>query len=196
MGTLNNILSHLKQTPNWGNKIYCLVETGTYLGDSVAAALKEPAIGPIYSIELQERYYNASELRFLSERQVKILYGNSHSWISSIMTNRHKIYANPPKETNFIFWLDAHIDWGNYQENLTPKVNWCPLMDELTVIKEYYRPGDIIAIDDLRIIRKQDGWGSEVVYQQLIDMVASINPRFNTILLDSNDAKEDILLAF
>lgn len=114
-----------------------LVETGTYLGDMVAAIA--PTFMNIISIELSHELYVRAKQRFILTPNVEILYGNS----KDILPNVIKTIHNP------IFWLDAH-----YSEGITARGDKdTPIAEELEIIKDVAK---VILIDDARCFGKGD----------------------------------------
>lgn len=78
-----------------------LVETGTYLGDMVAAAKRH--FTRIYSIELDPELYNQAVRRFARWPHILILPGDSAQVLSDLV-NR---LTGPT-----LFWLDGHFSQG------------------------------------------------------------------------------------
>jgi hypothetical protein len=81
--------------------------------------------------------------------------------------------------------LDAHIDGGNYDHQKTPKRNWCPIYEELKIIKNNSIKNHILIIDDFRLLGK-DGWGLEVTVENIIKAALEINEKYEVIIEHDN----------
>ncbi len=115
--------------------IKTLVETGTYLGDTLYALAHD--FVELYSIELSEHYYKLAQLRFRNYSNVHLLQGDSGKVLKELV----------PKLNNpALFWLDGHYSGG-----LTAKGDLeCPVYEELKAIfSSAYN--HIIFIDDARL---------------------------------------------
>ena len=75
------------------------IETGTYLGQGVRAALTA-GFTKIYTIELYEPNYRAAVIKFQHNLNIRCLYGDSRNILESILL-LHKDEAP-------LLWLDAH----------------------------------------------------------------------------------------
>ncbi len=116
-------------------KIDCLVETGTYLGDMVYAQRKR--FSKIHSIELSNDLYKNAMKRFNAFPHIKIHYGDSGKILNEIV---------PCLNEKAIFWLDGHYSGG-----ITAKgESECPVFEELEAIFKKDL-GHIILIDDARL---------------------------------------------
>ena len=166
-------------------------ETGTFLGGGTRAAL-ETGFDKVITIELQEYLYIQC-LQSLDEEiksgKVEIHLGNSKDLISELINN---------VDERITFWLDAHIDGGNYIQGVTPNINPCPLYDELIAIKNHKRNDHIILIDDLRIIGSSDrngyGWGTFTHLDTIKSLILNINPNYEFSFEDGVE-QNDILVA-
>ncbi len=114
--------------------IATLVETGTYLGDTVAACL--PRFEHLYTIELDEALYDAARSRFNGHPNVTVIQGDSYTEL-----NRLAFEIMEPA----LFWLDAHYCAGPTAKGPhDPPLEW-----ELRAIVLRGK-GDVILIDDAR----------------------------------------------
>jgi hypothetical protein len=183
MGCLNDAIDKL----NFINlSEYIFVETGTYHGLSAKKAY-DVGFKKIYTIELQKHIFDIAKenLKNCFDR-VNLYLGDSKIILPSII--------NENQNEKIIFWLDAHIDGGNYNELLTPKnIEVCPLHFELLEIKKSKRNDHIILIDDMRIIDSY-GWGVNVSKSLLKQQLLQINPQYKFSFIDSGNDKNDIML--
>jgi hypothetical protein len=112
-----------------------LIETGTFLGDTVAANLD--AFDRIYSIELSDELYENAVKRFRRCRHVKLLHGDSGDLLSAVVKGIHE---------RALFWLDGH-----YSGYMTAKgATATPIYKELHAIIEHPSKSHVILIDDAR----------------------------------------------
>ena len=116
-------------------KYNILVETGTYLGEMVAAQRKN--FNTIYSIELGVALYKKAKAKFKNNKNVIILQGDSGKVLPHVLSE-----INEPA----IFWLDGH-----YSAGITAKGDKeCPIFEELDAIFHSRKFNHIILIDDAR----------------------------------------------
>ncbi len=134
--------------------INLLVETGTYLGDMIAALKNH--FTKLISIELSQELYQAALKRFKKDKHVTLVHGDSGVALQDLVTK-----INEPA----IFWLDGHYSGGITAMGKTV----CPIFDELTAIfkSEYHH---ILLIDDARLF---DGTNDYPTLEQLISFIKS-----------------------
>ncbi len=113
----------------------CLVETGTYYGEMVAALRKQ--FDRIYSIELDPELAGYSRQRFKNYPQVKILEGDSGALVPQVVAQLDR---------PAVFWLDA----GYYGVDLT-KGDLSRLLTELRAILSSRVREHVVLMDDARI---------------------------------------------
>ena len=75
------------------------VETGTYLGDGVQAALKA-GFDKIWTIELYEQKYREAAKKFRDDEKVACLFGDSRDLLGEVLSKC--------KDMDPLIWLDAH----------------------------------------------------------------------------------------
>ncbi len=114
-----------------------LVETGSYKGDTVAAAVGR--FQRIYSVEQSEELHAAVSARFRREQAVTIIHGDSAPALG-------KLRPELGGESVF-YWLDAHWCAG---EDTAGSGSQCPLLGELGAIGTL-NAESVIAIDDARL---------------------------------------------
>lgn len=113
----------------------CLVETGTYYGEMVAALRKQ--FDRVYSIELDPKLAEYSRQRFKNDPQVKILEGDSGVLVPEVVAQLDR---------PAVFWLDA----GYYGVDLT-KGDLSRLLTELRAILSSSVREHIVLMDDARM---------------------------------------------
>jgi hypothetical protein len=116
-------------------KTTILVETGTYMGDTLYALYNE--FDKLYSIELSELFYAKAVKRFRNYPKINLINGDSGRRLFELVPNL--------KERS-LFWLDGHYSGG-----LTAKGDKeCPVYEELAAI--FKSPLEhVIVIDDARL---------------------------------------------
>lgn len=121
------------------------IETGTYLGDTVAAV--KNLFSEIHSVELGGKLAEEARKRFLRYPQIHIHQGDSAKVLPRIL-------QESPKSR--LFWLDAH-----YSEGVTVGDDeHLPLISEIKTILGHWVSGSVILIDDARLMGKQKGYPS------------------------------------
>jgi hypothetical protein len=159
-------------------------ETGTYEGRTSRDA-KDIGFKRVITTELQERLYQES-IQMSKGYDIEFHLGDSPELMRKIL---------PTVEGKITFWLDAHIDGGNYIPGVTPDVRQCPLYEELEVLKTLDRKDHNILIDDMRIIGTI-GWGVGTVKEILIQKILEINPSYQISFLEGEgNHPNDILVA-
>ncbi len=124
-------------------KINTLVETGTYLGDTLFN-LKDD-FKRLFSIELDTDLFNKAVLRFKPYGQVTILQGDSGIILEMVMK---KI------DCPTIFWLDGHYSGG-----ITAKGDLdSPIKREIYLILNHYIKTHVVLIDDARCFNGRNGY--------------------------------------
>ena len=111
-----------------------LIETGTYMGATVAACVGH--FERIYTIELDQPLYEAARNLFAGEPTVTVIHGDSCTELSRLASE----VAGP-----VVFWLDAHYSYGETAKGPhDPPLPW-----ELRAILDRGER-DVILIDDAR----------------------------------------------
>lgn len=124
-------------------KLKVLVETGTYLGDMIAALKND--FDEIYTIELGHKLWLNARKRFKHYKHIKVIEGDSSKEL-------HKIV--PQITQTSLYWLDGHYSGG-----ITAKADKvCPIFDELEAIFNSKVNGHVILIDDARLFNGQDDY--------------------------------------
>ena len=116
-------------------KLTTLVETGTYLGDTVYSM--KDRFTRIASIELSQELYERAKARFQRVPHVTIHHGDSATVLPRVLTDIH---------APCLFWLDGHYSGG--QTALADKET--PILAELEAVASHSVKGHVILIDDAR----------------------------------------------
>jgi hypothetical protein len=171
-----------KQLPNYISDIF--FETGTYKGQTARLA-SDVGFKRVITVELQEYLYEESKLMSKEYDNIEFHLGDSPSIMFDVLSDI---------DDRITFWLDAHIDPGNYIPGKTPEIRKCPLVEELDIIKSLKRKDNIILIDDIRAFRKDNGWGHNVILNELISKIKEINIDYEISFIDG-EVENDILVA-
>jgi hypothetical protein len=133
-----------------------LVETGTYLGDMVAAM--KPHFNRIYSIELSVELYERARIRFQADRNIVLINGDSGSQIAKVVEE-----IDMPA----LFWLDGH-----YSAGITARGEKdTSIFEELSHILAGKRLGHVIMIDDARC------FGSDPAYPSIEEITRFVKAK-------------------
>jgi hypothetical protein len=113
-----------------------LVETGTYMGDMVAAMSAD--FDQIHSIELGPDLFEKARQRFAGMAHVQLHQGDSATTLPEVLRR-----LNGPA----LFWLDGH-----YSAGITAKGSKdTPIVEELEAIYRHDAQRHVILIDDARL---------------------------------------------
>ena len=129
-----------------------LVETGTYMGDTVAAL--RPHFRRIISIELSPQLAAAATERFAAVPSVTILVGDSAQTLPHLLGG-----LDGPA----LFWLDGHWSGG-----VTARGDIVsPIVAELeAVLSDRYE--HVVLIDDARLFVGSDGYPTQAALRELV----------------------------
>lgn len=130
-----------------------LVETGTYLGDTIDAMID--SFDVIYSVELFAPLYEKAKLRFANRMKVNLYLGDSSHEIKKIISK-----LDGPA----LFWLDAHFSGEGTGRGL----NDTPIIQELSIIFSDSSSSHIILIDDASDFDGNNGYPSLTVLQGFV----------------------------
>ncbi|WP_343702447.1 hypothetical protein [Chitinophaga sp.] len=145
--------------------IKTLVETGTYLGDMVAAQL--PHFSRILSVELSEELYKRARIRFRRNPEVELYQGDSGKVLHTVA---------PRLKEPAIFWLDGH-----YSAGITAKGDLiCPIYAELDAILPLPVP-HVLLIDDAQDFTGQYDYPT---LEELTDYIKKKNPAYQVEVKD------------
>lgn len=154
------------------------IETGTFLGDGVQAAL-DAGFETIHSIELNDDMYRDACARFRNTPGVTIWHGDSADVLPQILER-----VGPVRCT---LWLDAHAS-GPLSGG---RSGGTPVLDELDAIAAS-EARCLIMIDDRRLFGSSE-W-SFVTEPQAIDALRRIHRVMYTISHEDGFIRDDILV--
>jgi hypothetical protein len=153
------------------------VESGSHIGRSIDVAL-ECGFKEIHSIELSSKFYTYCSKKYFGNQKVHLYLGDSSEVLKFVLP---KI-----KDRNKTIWLDGHFSGSD----TVCGSKYSPLMEELEIIKYYYKKRDIIIVDDLRCWVKGEHCDFDV--NDIKEKLLQINGNFEFIYEDSYQG--DILL--
>lgn len=134
-----------------------LVETGTYEGDMVAACVH--AFKKVYSIELDNWFFEQATRRFKDNSKVTILQGDSGKKILDVLNG----LSEPA-----VFWLDGHYSAGTTAKGELDT----PVAMEIEHIFNHKIKNHVILIDDARCF---DGTNDYPKLERFIAEVRKMN---------------------
>ena len=168
------------------------IETGSFLGNGIQSAI-DAGFKKIYSIELSMELYERCKKRFKDNNNVYLKQGDS-----SIVLNELLKGSSSDANNNITYWLDGHYSGGS---TVKGNIN-SPIINELEIIKKYYKAGDIILIDDIRLCTDLENelYDFECNPKDLENKLLEINPNFQLEYIDSYRGntlmfQKDILVA-
>jgi hypothetical protein len=151
-----------------------LVETGTYLGDMIAAA--KDLFNEIYSIELNPKFYEIARRRFSRQRHVRIALGDSGEVLGQVLSGI---------KAPCLFWLDGHYTRGEFAirgDRETPiekelrHIARHPLKLEHVILiddaRDYTGSGDYPSIETLKAWAESEGFTDFAVENDIIRVSA------------------------
>lgn len=139
-----------------------LIETGTYKGDGVRAAL-EAGFRRVYSIELDDTLFLDAEKAFKDDDRVTIVHGDSALKLGDILQAL-------PKGSDLTLWLDAHASGPLKYDGGTP------LLSEIHTVAESSHTATIL-IDDCRLLGSWE-W-KRVGKDHLLDALETLPYSYN-----------------
>ena len=115
-----------------------LVESGTFLGDTVEAMRHE--FRTVHSIELAPKFHELAKRRFAGVPNVVLHQGDSGRVLADLVGK-----LDEPA----LFWLDGHYSGGDTAQGESN----CPVRQELAAIFGGMKPPCVVLIDDARCFR-------------------------------------------
>jgi hypothetical protein len=154
------------------------VETGSYLGNGIEAAL-HAGFENIHSIELGEWFYNECMKKFEPYPHVHIWFGDSGLILSRVIEEIREPIT---------FWLDGHWSDGGTAKGST----FTPVLKELEAIQKHPIKNHTILIDDIRCFGTADFDFIEL--SEIVQKIKEINPDY-VITYQDGFQPNDILIA-
>jgi hypothetical protein len=154
------------------------IETGSYLGDGIQLAI-ESGFDEIFSIEVSDKHVKLCQNRFQNYDNVKILKGDSMYELPKLLEEY--------KNEKFTYWLDGHYsdgDTGKGDKDF-------PIINELESILKRSVTGEIIYVDDMRILRNLN---SEVNLENIISVIKKYKNNFKISYEDSTLHSGDLVI--
>lgn len=152
-----HIITHLSSKIG----ISTFIETGTFLGFMIE--IMRYRFKKIVSIELDQNLFEKAKAKFLTEKNITILQGDSSKILPIVLIDLHE---------PALFWLDGH-----YSEGITAKGKLnTPIVSELKSILEHPIKDHLILIDDARCFVGIDDYPT---VEELRTLVLKYNPALN-----------------
>jgi predicted O-methyltransferase YrrM len=141
------------------------VETGTYRGDTSAAASR--FVDEVITVEIDVRLAELARRRF-AQGNVSVLTGDSGDLMAEIVRRS--------EGKSVLYWLDGHFSAGvtGGNESLPP------LKRELDDIMPSLQPGSLVLIDDVR----EFGSNGYPTVNDMNDIAVALNYRSTSAVLD------------
>lgn len=134
----------------------CFIETGTYEGDSVQAAL-DAGYTHVFSIELSVDLAAACQERFKDNPKVTILQGDSRVRLPEVL-------ALLDEKQSHTFWLDGHYSWGKTALAADHMIS--PVVQELKLIAASGKGRtSVVMVDDVRLFKSQYGTNIHTIHK-------------------------------
>lgn len=139
------------------HRLRTLVETGTYLGDTIAAV--RDAFDVILSVELSEELHARAVERFADDPGIVLHQGDGGVVLPRILDD----LAEP-----CLFWIDSHWSGG-----VTARGDKdTPVVEELTAVFSH-RQDHVVLVDDARLFTGADGYPT---LQELTELIGRLAP--------------------
>lgn len=170
------------------------LETGLYDPRVDVSCRKALTCGfkKLYTVELRQDWVELGKTEFAADVEsgrLSVIHDDSANLAAHI-------HGNADFEERTFFFLDAHVD----NHLIKNYVKRCPIVEELTAIKELARKDHVICVDDMRIMRTPFPWREEsagnVNYEDKIrELILEINPAYQFMYLDGH-VTGDVLCAY
>ena len=166
--------------------IVAFVETGTFKGDGVVAAL-DSGFQEIYSIEAYENRYEDCCHRFENFDNVSLIFGDSSKDLMLILKEL---------KSRALFWLDAHYYSKNVERQCPVLLaDAQPIISELRQINIHFIKNHTILIDDRRLFKGNSPNWNNILEKEIIEELIKINPNYSIKFVDSSFCESDIIVA-
>ena len=143
------------------------IETGCYLGDGIQLAI-DSGFEEIYSIEIEDKFIEICQNKF--QNKVNLIKGDSYNELSRLLEK----YSND----SFTYWLDGHYSGPGTGKG----VKDFPIMEEIECILKRDIRGEIIYVDDMRIIKNYD---DSINFDKILDLVKKYKSDYKIYYEDS-----------
>ena len=143
----------------------------------------EPHFRTLYTIELSEKYYNATRSKYRGDK-INFIHGDSSTKLIDVFSS--------VTEPSIIF-LDGHWSSGDTAKGTKD----CPLFEEINAINTHCKSNAIIIIDDHRLFRKNKATGCNEDWSSINDeyILDILKARISDVyFLDSVIAKNDRMI--
>lgn len=149
-------------------RLRVLVETGTFRGDMIEAM--KGSFDRLYSIELNEEFYEKAKRRFKGNDRINLILGDSGRELKHVMSQ-----IDQP----VLLWLDGHYSGGKTAgiEKHTP------IFEELEHVFNSPIEGHVIIVDDARCFGTDPAYPSA---EELSDFIKSKRPDVDIIVEDDS----------
>ena len=144
------------------------IETGCYLGDGIQLAI-DSGFEEIFTIELVEKYINICKNRF-SNKKINFIQGDSYLELSKLLDSF--------PEDKFTYWLDGHYSSSDTGRGIKD----FPIMEELEAILKRNVNGEIIYVDDMRILKN---YSEDINTERIISLVKKYKSNYEISYEDS-----------
>lgn len=147
------------------------IETGTFMGDTVEFV--KPKLQKIFSIELSEELANNAKDRFVNDRNIKIIQGDSSIELKTLIQQL---------KGSALFWLDGHYSSeffikDKFIRTAKGEIN-TPIVKELEIIlSSSLMP--IILIDDARLFNGKDDYPT---LKSIKSLITTTKGKFNVFI--------------
>ena len=160
--------ARLRKRAGFDKPLPVFVETGTYKGHTLAAALASEEFDELHSVEISMSYWtNAKKVFHRHRPKVQVHFGDSADIVPIML-------AQIPKP---VFWyLDAHW-WDHSPEPLDCPKDKFPLWNELAAIRARFL-NEIVVVADIQALGAEDkrvpyqGW-SGVTREAIVQFFGS-----------------------
>jgi hypothetical protein len=154
-----------------------LVETGSWHGDGISAAL-DAGFGRVLSVELSADLYGGLARKYKGDARVQLWHGASEFLLGEMIAS----LTEPAT-----FWLDAHYSSGDTARGSSIT----PILFELASIAAHPIKNHTLLIDDVRLFGNEFPVSLDEVYAA----IARIGPDYRVSFEDSQAGGHDILVA-
>lgn len=144
--------------------LHDFVETGTYLGDMIAALSND--FRTLHSIELFQPLYEKACVRFSRKQHIHLYFGDSRVELVKILSRL---------DTSALFWLDAHYSGTGTARGVEDS----PIVGEIDSIFSQSAMKHVLLIDDASDFT---GTGGYPKIDELRQYILAKNPNYDCIV--------------